>query len=150
MMLAIIGGAPARFAPYVDLYRRAQVQLAPETGQTARLPLGAHSPGHFADTDEQAIDEYWPHYRAMTDRIGRERGWAPATKENLVDEARSGSQYVGSPDTVAARIADTVRMLGLSRFDLKYATGPMPHGRLLRSIELYGTRVIPRVRELLA
>ncbi|GAB09402.1 hypothetical protein GOARA_036_01340 [Gordonia araii NBRC 100433] len=149
MMLAIIGGSPGRFGQYVDLYRRAQVHLAPETGQTERMPLGAHSPGHIADTDEQAVDEYWPHYRAMNDRIGRERGWPPATKDKLIAEVRGGSQYVGSPETVARRIADTATTLGLSRFDLKYATGPMPHGKLMRSVELYGTRVIPRVRELL-
>ncbi|GED98091.1 LLM class flavin-dependent oxidoreductase [Gordonia crocea] len=150
MMLAIIGGAPARFGPYVDLYRRAQQQLAPETGQRAPMPLGAHSPGHIADTDQQAIDEYWPHYRAMNDRIGRERGWPAATKDKLVAEARNGSQYVGSPETVAARIAETARNLGLSRFDLKYASGTMPHEMLMHSIELYGTRVIPRVRDLLS
>ncbi|MFT3900149.1 MAG: LLM class flavin-dependent oxidoreductase [Gordonia sp. (in: high G+C Gram-positive bacteria)] len=150
MMLAIIGGAPGRFRQYVDLYRRAQVQLAPETGQTAAMPLGAHSPGHLADTDEQAIDEYWPHYRRMNDRIGRERGWPPATKDKLIAEARTGSQYVGSPETVARRIADTARTLGLTRFDFKYASGPMPHATLMHSIELYGTRVIPLVRDLLA
>ncbi|MFT4199134.1 LLM class flavin-dependent oxidoreductase [Gordonia sp. (in: high G+C Gram-positive bacteria)] len=149
MMLAIIGGAPGRFTQYVDLYRRAQVQLAPETGQTARLPLGVHSPGHIADTDEQALDEYWPHYRAMNDRIGRERGWPPATKDKLVAEARSGSQYVGSPETVARRIADTATALGLTRFDFKYASGPMAHEKLMHSIELYATRVMPRVREIL-
>ncbi|QKT07418.1 LLM class flavin-dependent oxidoreductase [Gordonia sp. X0973] len=149
MMLAIIGGAPDRFVPYVDLYRRAQVQLADQTGQTAAMPLGAHSPGHVADTDEQALDEYWPHYRAMHDRIGRERGWPATTKDQLIAETRTGSQYVGSPDTVAARIAETAKRLGLTRFDFKYASGPMGHATLMRSIELYGTRVIPRVRELL-
>ncbi|GAA3039504.1 LLM class flavin-dependent oxidoreductase [Gordonia defluvii] len=150
MMLAIIGGAPGRFGQYVELYRRAQVELADETGQTRPLPLGAHSPGHLADTDEQALDEYWPYYRAMNDRIGRERGWPPATKDKLIAEAISGSQYVGSPETVATRIAATARTLGLTRFDLKYSSGPMPHSMLLRSIELYGSVVIPRVRELLS
>ncbi len=150
MMLAIIGGAASRFTPFVDLYKRAQDELGDAVGLTAPMPLGVHSPGHVADTDEQALDELWPHYRAMHDRIGRERGWPPVTRESYLAETRQGSQYVGSPETVARRIADTVRTLGLDRFDLKYATGPLPHDRLRRSIELYGTKVVPRVRELLA
>ena len=145
MMLAIIGGDPARFRPYVDLYERAQRQL-----DVPRMPLGTHSPGHVAETDEQARDELWPHYSAMSARIGAERGWPPLTREGFERETRTGSLYVGSPETVARRIAATVRMLGLDRFDLKYANGTMPHTQLMRSIELFGTRVIPRVRDLLA
>ncbi|GAB3570292.1 LLM class flavin-dependent oxidoreductase [Spelaeicoccus albus] len=145
MMLAIIGGDPTRFAPYVDLYHRAQNELG-----VPAMPLGAHSPGHIAETDEQAREELWPHYKTMQDRIGAERGWPPATRAGFESEAEHGSQYVGSPETVARRIAATVTTLGLDRFDLKYANGPMPHDQLMTSIELYGTRVIPLVRELLA
>lgn len=145
MMLAIIGGDPARFRPFVDLYHRAieQTGIAP-------MPLGAHSPGHIAETDEQARAELWPHYRTMRDRIGRERGWPPSTEAEFTSEIESGSLYVGSPETVAQRIVYAVNALGLDRFDFKYANGTMPHEQMMSSIELYGTRVIPRVRELLA
>ena len=145
MMLAIIGGDPARFLPYVDLYRRAQTELG-----TGPLPLGTHSPGHVADTDEQAIEELWPHFKAQRDRIGRDRGWPPVTRAAYEAEIGDGSLYVGSPGTVAAKIARTASLLGLDRFDLKYSHGPLGHDQLLHGIELYGTQVIPRVREILA
>ncbi|MEY2900037.1 MAG: hypothetical protein RL247_203 [Actinomycetota bacterium] len=145
LMLAIIGGAPERFAPYVDLYHRALDQL----GKPAQ-PVGVHSPGHLAKTDEQAIEEMWPHYEAMFGRIGRERGWAPMSKEHYLNEVHHGALFVGSPETVARKIARTVQALGIQRFDLKYSTGPMPHEVLMESIEMYGNQVIPMVRELLA
>ncbi|ROZ99308.1 LLM class flavin-dependent oxidoreductase [Gordonia sp. OPL2] len=147
LMLAIIGGDPLRFAPYVDLYRRALTEL----DQPTDLPVGVHSPGHVADTDEQAREELWPHYRVYVERIGRERGWPPPTRiEFDRSTGPSGSLYVGSPETVATKIAATSKTLGLSRFDMKYSHGTLPHEKLMRSIELYGTQVIPRVRELLA
>jgi probable LLM family oxidoreductase len=147
LMLAIIGGDPARFAPYVDLHHRALEELRPGT---AALPIGVHSPGFVWDTDEEAADLLFPHFKANRDRIGAERGWPPATRREYDAEIASGSLYVGSPETVARKIATTVRVLGLARFDLKYSNGPMPHEQLMRSIELYGTKVAPRVRELLA
>jgi probable LLM family oxidoreductase len=145
MMLAIIGGDPGRFLPYVELYGRASDQLG-----LPRMPLGAHSPGHIAATDELAREQLWPHFKLNRDRIGAERGWPPVTETEFVHEVEHGSLYAGSPETVAQRIAKTARTLGLDRFDLKYANGPMPHDQLMTSIELYGTQVIPRVRELLA
>ncbi len=145
LLLAIIGGAPDRFAPYVDLYHRALGQLG-----MPDLPVGVHSPGHIAETDEQAAEELWPDYKLMRDRIGAERGWGPLRRGEFEQEIATGSLYVGSPETVAQKIANTAKTLGIARFDLKYSAGPLPHETLLRSIELYGSRVIPRVRELLA
>jgi probable LLM family oxidoreductase len=145
LMLAIIGGAPERFGPYVDLYHRALEQLGKEP-----QPIGVHSPGHIAKTDEQAIEEMWPHYEAMFGRIGRERGWAPVTKDHYLNEVHHGALFVGSPETVATKIARVVSALKIQRFDLKYSTGPMPHGVLLESIEMYGNQVIPMVRDMLA
>lgn len=145
LLLAIIGGAPDRFAPYVDLYHRALTQLG-----MPDLPVGAHSPGHIAETDEQAAEELWPDYKLMRDRIGAERGWGPMGRAEFDQEIAHGSLYVGSPETVARKIAATAKTLGLARFDLKYSAGPLPHETLMRSIELYGGTVIPRVRELLA
>ena len=146
LMLAIIGGEPLRFAPLVDLYHRALEQLEQPT-----QPIGEHSPGHIAETDEQAREELWPHYRTMMARIGAERGWPPMTRDQF-DAAASptGALFVGSPETVATKIAYAAKGLGLSRFDLKYGNGGLSHDKLMKSIELYGTKVIPRVRELLA
>jgi alkanesulfonate monooxygenase SsuD/methylene tetrahydromethanopterin reductase-like flavin-dependent oxidoreductase (luciferase family) len=110
-----------------------------------------HSPGHVALTDEQAKEEVWPHYQGLMNRIGAERGWPPTSRAHFEREVGpSGALCVGAPDTVAAKIANTVQALGLARFDLKYSNGTLPHEQLMRSIELFGTRVAPRVRELLA
>jgi len=143
LMLAIIGGDPRRFQPYIDLYRRSLGQF----GKPAQ-PIGMHSPGYVAETDEQARAEFWPDYKRMRDRIGAERGWGPMSIAEFNAEAEGGSLYVGSPETVARKIAATVTMLGVDRFDLKYSAGPLPHGKLMRCIELYGTKVMPMVRDL--
>ncbi len=145
LMLAIIGGDPRRFVPYVDLYKRACAQM----GRPVR-PVGIHSPGFVAETDEQAREILWPAYQTSFGRIGAERGWPPGTKAQFLNEVAQGSLYVGSPETVARKIAATVKALGIQRFDLKYATGPVPHADLMRCIELYGSRVIPMVHDLLA
>jgi probable LLM family oxidoreductase len=145
LMLAIIGGDPLRFWPFVDLYRRACQQL----GQQVR-PVGIHSPGFVAETDEAAREAVWPHYQAMFGKIGRERGWPPVTRERFLGEVEHGAMFVGSPETVARKIVRAVQGLGVQRFDLKYANGPMPHEQLMGAIRLYGERVIPRVRELMA
>jgi alkanesulfonate monooxygenase SsuD/methylene tetrahydromethanopterin reductase-like flavin-dependent oxidoreductase (luciferase family) len=145
-MLAIIGGDPQRFEPYADLYRRA----LEEFGKDA-LPIGVHSPGYVAETDEQAREELWPYFKEARDRIGASRGWPPMTRSQFDHEASPrGSLYVGSPETVAQKITRTASVIGIDRFDLKYSAGRMPHERLMRCIGLYGTEVIPRVRDLLA
>lgn len=145
LALAIIGGDPARFAPFRRLYAESLEKLGKE-----QLPVSIHSPGHIADTDQQAIEEQWPHYEAMFGRIGRERGWGPTTKMSYIAEVQGGSMYVGSPEKVAKQIVHALRSVGASRFDFKYANGPMPHSKLMHSIELYGTKVVPMVHELLA
>ena len=145
LVLAIIGGDPARFAPYIDLFHRALDQL-----EKPRLPIAVHSPGFIADTDDEAAESYFEHHRVMRDRIGRERGWPPSTPAEFRDEIEHGSLYLGSPETVARKIATTVATLGIRRFDMKYSAGTLPHERMMRSIELYGSRVIPMVRDLLA
>jgi len=143
LMLAIIGGEPARFAPYADLYHRALAQF-----EKPAQPIGIHSPGFIGETDEEARELLWPHYKIMRDRIGKERGWGEMTRAEFDSEANTGSLYVGSAETVARRIASTIIALGADRFDLKYSAGPLPHAALLRGIELYGTKVIPLVKEI--
>ena len=146
LMLAIIGGSPARFAPFSRLYRQALERLGREA-----LPVGVHSPGHVAATDEQARQEFWPHYLEVIRRVAKTRGFAIPTKDSFAFEVGPhGALYVGSPETVARKIAANLTTLGASRFELKYGMGGLSHGALMTNIELYGTQVIPRVRELLA
>ncbi|MFD8078352.1 LLM class flavin-dependent oxidoreductase [Streptomyces sp. NPDC059718] len=145
LMLAIIGGSPTRFAPYIDLYRRAADQF----GTTAH-PVGMHSPGFVADTDEEAREGFWPGYKVMRDRIGKLRGWPPVRREEFDAEIEHGSMYVGSPETVARKIAQAVGDLGVGRFDLIYTVGPQPVAARMRAVELFGTKVIPMVRDILA
>lgn len=145
MMLAIIGGDPVRFKPYVDLYHKTLAGL-----ERPRLPIGVHSPGFVAETDEEAREQLFPHFKRARDRIGRDRGWGPVTKDQYLSDIEHGAMHVGSPETVAFKIARTVRALGVERFDLKYSYGTLPHDLLMRGIELFGTRVAPLVREILA
>ncbi len=145
LVIAVIGGEPARFAPFVELYRRALAELG-----RPDLPVAVHSPGHVAATDEEAFARFVPHQRRMRERIGAERGWPAPTEEEFRREVATGSLYVGSAETVATKIAATVRALGIQRFDLKYSGGTLPHEHAMDSIERYGRDVIPRVRALLA
>ena len=144
LMLAIIGGNPARFAPYVELYRQAMDQYGHKVDE-----IGMHSHGFIAETDEEAMKIMWPAHKTNFDRIGRTRGWPPMSREQFDDEVKNGSLYVGSPETVAQKIATSIKTLGIDRFDLVYGSGPMPASARLAMIELYATKVIPRVRELL-
>ena len=141
LMLAIIGGPPSRFRPFVDLYR----SRTEGTG----LPVGVHSPGFLAATDAEARELLYPHVKANRDRIGRERGWPAVSRADFEAEADGGARLVGSPETVAVRIAAAVSDLGIQRFVLKSANGSMPHEHLLTAIELYGIELIPRVRTIL-
>lgn len=144
LMLAIIGGSPERFAPYVDLYRRAADQF----GTTAH-PIGMHSPGFIADSDEEAREIFFPRYKVVRDRIGALRGWPPVTRAEFDHEVENGSMYVGSPSSVARRIAAAISTLGVGRFDLIYSAGPIPMRDRRRAVELYGSAVIPMVRDIL-
>ena len=146
LVLAIIGGSPERFRPLVDLYHRALAEL----GQQPQ-PVAAHLPGHIADTDQQALDELWPHHQALHARIGRERGWPPMTRDQYEASAGpDGALMVGSPTTVAEKLTRAARDLGLARIDVKLSAGTLPHELIMRSIELYGTEVAPQVRAALA
>jgi probable LLM family oxidoreductase len=146
LMLAIIGGPPARFAPFSQLYRQALDRF-----DRAPLPVGVHAPGHVAATDAQAREEFWPRYRDVIASVAESRGFAVPTPDSFLREVGpAGALYVGSPETVAQKIAANLTVLGASRFDLKYGMPGLSHHDLMTAIELYGTEVIPRVRDLLA
>jgi len=145
LMLAIIGGSPARFAPFSQLYQQALESFGRDP-----LPVGVHSPGHVAATDEQAREEFWPRYREVITRYSRIRGFAIPTEESFLREiGPHGALHVGSPETVARKIAATLTSLSANRFDLKYGMGGLSQAALMTNIELYGSQVVPRVRELL-
>jgi len=144
LMLAVIAGRPGRFAPYVELYKRALQQH----GQPD-LPVGLHTLGFVAATDDEALEIQWPYYKEQFEWAAHERGWPPPTYDQFLAEVDHGSMFVGSPETVAKRIAGTMNVLSLSRFDLHYAIGRVPHEHRMAMIELYGREVIPRARELL-
>lgn len=145
MVLAIIGGSPARFVPYVELYRQATAKFG-----TTPHPVGMHSPGFIADTDEEAIETAFPLFKEQMDRIGNTRGWQPMSRDHFMHEVKHGSMYVGSPETVAKKIAHAMKTLNVNRFDIVYGFGPMPASARLHMIELYGKKVIPMVRDLLS
>jgi probable LLM family oxidoreductase len=145
LMLAVIGGRPERFRPLVDLYRRA---LA-EYGHPTDLPVGLHTLGYVAATDEEAIETQWPYWLQTFDRASRERGWRRPTRAQFDAEIAHGAMFVGSPETVAQRVAPVMRALDVDRIDLHYALGQVPAGQRKESIELLGREVFPRVRELL-
>lgn len=146
LMLAIIGGDAARFRPYADLYHRSLDSFG-----RAPLPIGIHSPGHIAETDQQAWDEAYEGFESMNNTIGKERGWPPYSRMRFQhDVGPEGAIYSGSPETVARKIATTVKTLGAQRFDLKFSTGTLSHEKMMRSIELYGTKVQSLVRDMLS
>jgi probable LLM family oxidoreductase len=144
LMLAIIGGPAARFAPYVDLYRRAAEQLG-----TTAYPVGMHSPGFVADTDSEAKELYYPAYKIQRDRIGALRGWPPLTRSEFDHEVESGSLYIGAPETVARKMAASAKALGVGRFDLIYSAGAQSASARTRAVELFGSKVAPMVRDIL-
>ena len=145
LMIAIIGGAPERFSRHIDLYRHAAEQFG-----TIAHPVGMHSPGFIADTDEQAREAHWRHYRIIRDRIGAQRGWPPIREEEYAAEIEHGSLYIGSPETVARKMARAIKALGVGRFDLIYSNGAQSISSRLRTVELFGTKVVPMVRDILA
>src|SRR4030088_56373 len=145
LMLAVIGGPPIRFLPLIDLYKRALDRYGKPMQR-----IGMHSHGLVARTDQEAAEIQWPHWAHVFGGGAVERGWARPTMDRFQAEVDEGSLYLGSVETVATKIAWVIRLLGLSRFDLAYATGRVPHEQKMATIELYGHKVIPRVRELLA
>ncbi|RLV48611.1 LLM class flavin-dependent oxidoreductase [Nocardioides mangrovicus] len=144
LFLAIIGGAADRFLPYVDLFERAQDQLG-----VPRQRLAVHSPGLVAATDEQARELTYPGWERMRRRMAVDRGWPLPSPGEFEHEVTSGSLYVGSPDTVAERVAATVSVLGVDRFDLKYDQ-QVQHADQQESIRLFGERVVPQIKDRLS
>jgi probable LLM family oxidoreductase len=144
MALAIIGGEPERFAPFVSLYR----DTAKKAGHDpALLPVSINSHAYVAEDSRQAADEFFPSYSYVMTKIGRERGWPPTTRQQF-EALRSprGALLVGNPDEVIEKILFQHRIFGHQRFLAQMSVGTMPHAKVMRSIELLGTKVAPVVR----
>ena len=143
MALAIIGGLPERFAPFVQLFRDA----AREAGNDPTLPVSINSHGYIAATEQEALDDSWPYAASMMNRIGRERGWQPMQREHY-DAASTlrGANFVGTPQMVVDKILFQHELFHHDRFLVQFTVGSMPHAKIMRSIELLGTEVAPAVR----
>jgi probable LLM family oxidoreductase len=148
MALAIIGGMPEQFAPFIDLYRHAAAQTGHDA---ATLPLSINSHGFIADTRQQAIDDSFPSVQVVMNKIGRERGWSPMRREQYEAAATlRGANFVGTPDDVIEKILFQHSIFGHQRFLLQLSVGSMPHDKVMHAIELLGTKVAPVVREEIA
>jgi probable LLM family oxidoreductase len=146
LMVAIIGGEPKRFRPLIDLYREA----GRRAGHSAeKLIVGLHAIGFLGDTTQRAADDFYPGYAHTFTEIGKERGWPPATRGQF-DALRgpTGALLIGDAETIAAKILYVNEVLGgLSRITFQMGVSALPHEKMLRSIELLGTRVAPIVRK---
>jgi probable LLM family oxidoreductase len=146
MALAIIGGLPERFVPFTELHRRAGEQAG-----HGRLRLSINSHGYIAETAQEALDESFPYVSAMMDKIGRERGWPPHTRTDYNAAAtRRGANFVGNPEQIVEKILYQHELFDHDRFLVQFSVGTMPHAKIMRSIELFGTEVAPTVRRELA
>ena len=145
LAIAIIGGQPGRFAPLARLYREAAGKAGHDP---ARMPISINSHAYVAQTSQRASDEFFPTYAAMMNRIGRERGWPPMGRGQF-ETGRSprGHLLVGSPEEVAEKILFEHELFGNRRFMAQISVGTMPHDRVMRAIELFGTEVAPTVRK---
>ena len=148
MALAIIGGMPERFSPFFDLYRRASKEYGFDPTQ---IPLSINSHGFIADDPQEAVDAYYPAATAMMNKIGRERGWAPATREQLeTQRLLRGSDFVGSPDEIVEKILFQHDVFKHQRFLMYMGNNSIEHRNMLHAIELFGTKVAPVVRKEIA
>jgi probable LLM family oxidoreductase len=144
LALAIIGGLPEHFVPLINLYR----DTARKAGHVHQLQLGINSHVYVGETSQQAADELFPSYSTMMNRIGRERGWPPMTRQQF-ENSRSGkgSLVAGSPQQVIDKILYEHELFGNTRFLAQMSVGDMPHAQIMRSIELFGSQVAPAVRK---
>jgi probable LLM family oxidoreductase len=148
MAFAIIGGLPERFAPFFQLYREASVQYSFDP---TRIPLSVNSHGFIADSTKDAVETFYPHALVMRNKIGRERGWPPATQDELETQRElRGSDFVGTPDEIIEKILYQHEIFQHQRFLIYMGNNAIEHKQMLRAIELFGTQVAPVVREEIA
>jgi len=144
MMVAILGGSPERFVPFTDLYRKS----AQEAGHDVdKLQLGINTHFYVADDSQQAADEFYPSYEILMNRIGRERGWSPLDRRQFEHMRAGGPLMVGSVQEIIDKILRQHELFHHTRFLAQFIEGDIPHRKMLRAIELFGTRIAPVVRK---
>jgi probable LLM family oxidoreductase len=147
MALAIIGGEPARFVPFTNLYKEAYKKAGHDP---AKFQLAINSHGFIGDDSQKAADEYYGPYAYVMSKLGRERGWSPMNRQHYeIMRTREGSLFVGSPQQVIDKILYNHELFGNTRFLLHMSVGTLPHASVLRAIELLGTVVAPAVKKAL-
>lgn len=145
LAIAIIGGSPERFVPFADLYRES-ARRAGHDPDTLQLSINSH--GLIGDDPEETANIAWPAYADTMGRIGRERGWPPPTRRHFETErSQRGAMLLGSPQQVIDKILFEHELFGMTRFMIQFSVGTLPHAVIMRSIELYGTKVAPAVRK---
>jgi alkanesulfonate monooxygenase SsuD/methylene tetrahydromethanopterin reductase-like flavin-dependent oxidoreductase (luciferase family) len=145
LAVAIIGGAPERFVPFVELYRDAAAEAGHDP---ARLPVSINSHTFVAESSQEAADLFFPSYAEMMNQLGRERGWSGVTRQDF-EALRSlrGALVVGNPEEVIEKLLFQYELFGHRRFLAQLTVGTMPHDKVMHAIELLGTVVAPAVRE---
>ena len=144
LALGIIGGEPERFAPFAEIHRRAAVHA----GHDPVPALSINSHGYVAETSQRAADDSYAPFATMMDKIGRERGWQPLTRQDFeASRTLRGANFVGSPEEVVEKILFQHEIFDHQRFLVQMTVGSLPHDKVMRSIELYGTKVAPAVRD---
>ncbi|MFI5186542.1 MAG: LLM class flavin-dependent oxidoreductase [Chitinophagales bacterium] len=145
MALAIIGGMPARFVPLVQLYRNIYTKAGHDI---SKMQLSINSHTYISDDEQQARDEFYPPYSEVMNRIGRERGWPPGTREQFdASTDLQGALLVGSPQEVIDKILYQHELFGHTRFLAQMSLGAMPHDKILHALELLGTKVAPVIKK---
>jgi probable LLM family oxidoreductase len=148
LAIAIIGGIPEKFVPLVALYRRTALEAGHDP---AGLSVSINSHGFIADQRQEAVDEAFPVFKQTMDKIGRERGWPPMTRQQFeASRTLQGANFVGSPDDMIEKILFQHELFQHDRFLLQFSIGTMPHDKVMHAIELLGTKVAPIVREEIA
>lgn len=144
LLIAIIGGIPARFKYFADLYRKTASQFK----NSDKIKLSINSHGFIAETREKAIKLAFPAIKFQMDKVGRERGWPPMTEEQfLFSCSLEGANFVGSPDDIIEKILYQYEIFNHDRFMIQFTIGTLPHEKVLKSIELFGTKVVPEIRK---
>ncbi len=145
LALAIIGGTPEQFVPFINLYRDTAKKLGRDM---SKLQLGINSHVYIADDSQQAGDEFFPTYAAMMNKIGKDRGWSPLTRQQFdYSKSKKGALVVGSPQEVIDKILYEHELFGNTRFLAQMSVGYLQHKKVMRSIELFGTKIAPVIRK---
>lgn len=148
LAVAIIGGLPEKFVPMVELYRESVLRAGHDL---SKLKVSINSHGFIADDSQQAIEEAFPSFQLVMNKIGKERGWPPMTREQFDASCTlRGANFIGSPDQIIEKILFQHELFGHQRLLLQLGIGTMPHEKIMHAIELLGTKVAPVVRKEIA